>query len=134
MRHIVIFTLIALTTKSVFAETIRDVTKNVVMRSPYQIQVCEDKAVNGDKTADTLKGAIIGGVIGNNVTKNVDNGAAVGALLGGIMGHATSSSNAVIQPVCNVETRYNEEIVQRYMYSVVTFIYEGREYNLQFTK
>ena len=62
-----------------------DVTKQVINRTPYEVEVCTERAVSGDKTKDTLTGAMIGGAIGNNVTKNVDNGGAVGALIGGIL-------------------------------------------------
>ena len=65
-----------------FAETVQDVNKTVVNRVPYNVEVCTNQSVGGDKSGDMLKGAIIGGLIGNNVTKNVDNGGAVGAILG----------------------------------------------------
>ena len=81
-----------------------------------------------------LEGAIIGGVIGNNVTKNVDNGGAVGALLGGIIGHNKSNATGGTQRVCNVQTRYNEEVVEVYSHSVVTFYHNGRQYSLRFQK
>ena len=85
-------------------------------------------------TGDTLKGAIIGGIIGNNVTKNVDNGGAVGALLGGIIGHNNSNATGGVQRVCNIQTRYNEEVVEVYSHSVVTFYHNGRQYKLRFQK
>ena len=55
----------------------------------------------GDKTADTLKGAIIGGVIGNNVG-DVDNGGAIGAIIGGMLGH----NNSNVTEVRNEYVRY----------------------------
>ena len=64
---------------------ITDHYKTVISQTSYNVEVCRDVSVSGDKTGDALAGAIIGGIIGNNVTKNVDNGAAVGALLGGII-------------------------------------------------
>ena len=132
--HKIIIVAIAVFISAAAAETIRDVNKNVVIRQPYQIEVYADKAVSGDKTSDTLKGALVGGAIGNNITKNLDNGATVGALLGGILAHNASKAVGGTKTVCNVETRYNEQIEQRYVYSIVTFMYEGREYNLQFVK
>lgn len=134
MYKIIITTIAVFISAAAAAETVQDVNKNVVIRQPYQIEVCADKAVSGDKTSDTLKGALVGGAIGNNITKNLDNGAAVGALLGGILAHNASKAVGGTKTVCNVETRYNEQIEQRYVYSIVTFMYEGREYNLQFVK
>ena len=119
---------------SAMAETVQDFNKTVVNRVPYNVEVCTNRAVSGDKTGDTLKGAIIGGIIGNNVTKNVDNGAAVGALLGGIIGHNSSNATGGMQRVCEVQTRYNEEIIEVYSHSVVTFYHNGRQYSLRFQK
>ena len=64
---------------SAYAETVQDFNKTVINRVPYNVEVCTNQTVGGDKTGDMLKGAIIGGIIGNNVTKNVENGGAVGA-------------------------------------------------------
>jgi len=116
------------------AETVTDVNKTVILKKPYQVEVCTDRHVSGDKSGDMLKGAIIGGIIGNNVTKNVDNGGAVGALLGGMIGHNNSKATGGTRTVCSVETRYNEERRTVYSHSVVTFNHNGRQYSLQFTK
>jgi len=116
------------------AETVTDVNKTVILKKPYQVEVCTDRHVSGDKSGDMLKGAIIGGLIGNNVTKNVDNGGAVGALLGGMIGHNNSKATGGTRTVCSVETRYNEERRTVYSHSVVTFNHNGRQYSLQFTK
>lgn len=119
---------------SAMAETVQDFNKTVVNRVPYNVEVCTNRAVSGDKTGDTLKGAIIGGIIGNNVTKNVENGGAVGALLGGIIGHNNSDATGGTRRVCNIQTRYNEEVVEVYSHSVVTFYHNGRQYSLRFQK
>ena len=116
------------------AESVRDYNKTVVNRVPYNVEVCTNQTVGGDRTGDALTGAIIGGIIGNNVTKNVDNGGAVGALLGGIIGHNKSNATGGTQRVCNVQTRYNEEVVEVYSHSVVTFYHNGRQYKLRFQK
>src|SRR5210317_1154285 len=71
---------------------INDHYKTIIEQKPYTVEICKDVVVSGDKTKDTLMGAIIGGAIGNNVTKNVDNGGAVGALLGGIIAHNNSDA------------------------------------------
>ena len=64
---------------SAYAETVQDFNKTVINRVPYNVEVCTNQTVGGDKSGDMLKGAIIGGVIGNNVG-DVDNGGAIGAL------------------------------------------------------
>lgn len=115
------------------AETTQDHYKTVINKKPYQVEICEDVAVSGDKTADVLTGAIIGGAIGNNI-KGEKNGGAIGAILGGMLGHANSSATGGIKRQCVVETRYNEESVEVYSHSTVTFTHEGRTYTLRFTK
>jgi len=123
-----------LASTSAMAESVQDFNKTVVNRVPYNVEVCTNQSYGGDRTGDTLKGAIIGGIIGNNVTKNVDNGGAVGALLGGIIGHNNSNATGGTRRVCNVQTRYNEEVVEVYSHSVVTFYHNGRQYSLRFQK
>ena len=116
-----------------FAETVQDFNKTVINRVPYNVEVCTNQTVSGDKTADTLKGAIIGGVIGNNVG-DVDNGGAIGAIIGGMLGHKNSNATGGTKRVCEVQTRYNEESVTIYSHSVVTFYHEGKQYKLRFQK
>ena len=123
-----------LASTSAMAESVQDFNKTVVNRVPYNVEVCTNQSYGGDKTGDALKGAIIGGIIGNNVTKNVENGGAVGALLGGIIGHNNSNATGGTRRVCNVQTRYNEEVIEVYSHSVVTFYHNGRQYKLRFQK
>ena len=89
---------------SAYAETVQDYNKQVINRVPYNVEVCTNQSVGGDKSGDMLTGAIIGGIIGNNVTKNVDNGGAVGALLGGMLGHSNSKATGGTRQVCNRNT------------------------------
>ena len=118
---------------SAYAETVQDFNKTVINRVPYNVEVCTNQTVGGDKTADTLKGAIIGGVIGNNVG-DVENGGAIGAIIGGMLGHNNSNATGGTKRVCEVQTRYNEESVTIYSHSVVTFYHEGKQYKLRFQK
>ena len=115
------------------AETVTDVTKQVINKTPYQVEVCTDQQVSGDKTADAMIGAIIGGALGNNI-KGEENGGAIGAVLGAMAGHANSNATGGTRRVCNVETRYNEEVVTIYSHSIVSFVHEGKQYQLQFKK
>ena len=122
-----------LASTSAMAETVQDFNKTVINRVPYNVEVCTNQSVGGDKSGDMLKGAIIGGIIGNNVG-DVKNGGALGAVLGGMIGHNNSNATGGTQRVCNVQTRYNEESVTVYSHSVVTFYHEGRQYKLRFQK
>jgi|TARA_B110000977_G_scaffold129583_1_gene165241 uncharacterized protein YcfJ len=113
---------------------VTDNYKEVINRIPYNVEICTNVNVPGDKTGDTLKGAIIGGVIGNNVTKNVDNGGAIGALIGGLFGHNSSNATGGTRRQCSVETRYNEEYQTVYADSVITFELDGQRYSVRFAK
>ena len=113
---------------------VKDHYKTVINKQPYEVQVCTDRTVSGDKSGDMLTGAIVGGIIGNNVTKNVENGGAVGALLGGIIGHNNSKAKSGTARFCTVETRYNESQAEVYSHSTVRFTHNGRSYSLRFTK
>ena len=115
------------------AETVVDVTKQIINKTPYQVEVCYDQQVSGDKTGDAIKGAIIGGLLGNNI-KGEKDGGAIGAVIGGMLGHANSNAVGGTKRVCNVETRYNEEVVTVYSHSIVSFVHEGKEYQLKFQK
>jgi len=134
MKNVLTLTaIIAVMTTTVNAETVIDVTKKVINKTPYQVEVCYDQQVSGDKTGDAIKGAIIGGLLGNNI-KGEQDGGAIGAVIGGMLGHANSNATGGTRRVCNVETRYNEEVVTVYSHSIVSFVYEGKEYQLKFQK
>jgi len=122
-----------LVTTPATAETVVDVTKQVINKTPYQVEVCYDRQVSGDKTGDAIKGAIIGGLLGNNI-KGEQDGGAIGAVIGGMLGHANSNATSGTRRVCNVETRYNETVATVYSHSIVSFAHEGKEYQLQFKK
>ena len=97
---------------SAYAETVQDFNKTVINRVPYNVEVCTNQTVGGDKTGDMLKGAIIGGMLGHN----------------------NSNATGGTKRVCEVQTRYNEESVTIYSHSVVTFYHEGKQYKLRFQK
>ena len=85
---------------------VSDHYKTVIERDAYNVEVCYNENVSGDKTGDTLKGAIIGGIIGNNVG-NVENGGALGAVICGMLGHNNSQATGGTKRVCRMETRFN---------------------------
>jgi uncharacterized protein YcfJ len=123
------------TVETRLAQTVRgtvvDEYKKIIRRTPYTVEVCTEGQV-GDKTADTLLGALIGGAIGNNVTKNLPDGGTAGAIIGGFIGNMKSSQN--VGPVCQRVTRYNENTETIYSHSIITFSINGRQHRLKYTK
>ena len=113
---------------------IQDHYMSVVQQVTYSVEVCKKVRVSGDKTSDTLTGAIIGGIIGNNVTKDLPDGGTAGAILGGILGHMNSDAKSEIKKVCNIETRYEEVQKKIYSHSTITFWSGGKQYTLKFKK
>ena len=125
------FTFIA---NSVTADTqVQDHYKNIIYKTPSQVEVCYDRQVSGDKTGDAIKGAIIGGILGNNI-KGEKDGGAIGAIIGGMLGHSNSGAIGGTKRVCQVETRYSEESRRVYSHSTISFIYEGKSYSVNFKK
>lgn len=116
-----------------FGAEITDHNKTVINQTPYTVEVCKDVNVSGDKTGDTLKGAIIGGILGNNI-KGEENGGAIGAVLGGMLGHANSDSTRGTRRQCTVETRYKEDRTLIYSHSTIEFYHNGKKYTLRFKK
>ena len=125
------FTFIA---NSVKADTqVQDHYKNIIYKTPSQVEVCYDRQVSGDKTGDALKGAIIGGILGNNI-KGEKDGGAIGAIIGGMLGHSNSTATGGTQRHCVMETRYKETSARVYSHSTITFSYEGRTHTVNFQK
>ena len=112
---------------------VQDHYKNIIYKTPSQVEVCYDRNVSGDKTGDALKGAIIGGILGNNI-KGEKDGGAIGAIIGGMLGHSNSGAIGGTKRVCQVETRYSEESKRVYSHSTISFIYEGKSYRVNFKK
>ena len=128
------FMLVVFNIVPVFADTqVQDHYKSVIHKTPDVVEVCYDRSVSGDKTGDTIKGALLGGILGNNVG-NIENGGALGAVIGGMLGHNNSNKTAGVQRQCRTEIRYNENSRTIYSHSHIEFWYEGRKYNLKFTK
>ena len=112
---------------------IQDHYKTIIDQKPYHVEVCKNVSVDGDKSGDMLRGAIIGGIIGNNVG-DIENGGALGAVLGGMFGHNNSNATGGTKRVCNTEVRYNEERQTIYSHSTIRFMTNGKYYTLTFKK
>lgn len=112
---------------------VQDHEKAIIKKTPYEVEVCSERTISGDKTADTLKGAILGGVIGNNI-KGEENGGAIGAIIGGMLGHSNSNADGGTQLVCNKSTRYKETMETIYSHSTISFTYQGKSYTVRFKK
>ena len=121
------FTFIANSVKA--DTTVQDHYKNIIYKKPSQVEVCYEGS--GDKTGDTLLGAIIGGAIGQNITKDLPDGATAGAIIGGILGNQNSTASGNI---CRTETRYTEQSKTVNSHSTITFVYEGKQYSVNFKK
>ena len=138
MKHLTLgaigFVAFCFVANSVKADTtVQDHTKTVIKRTPFNVEVCSEVNVQGDKTKDTLLGAIIGGAIGQNITKDLPDGATAGAIIGGILGNQNSTINGK-QMRCRTMTRYKESRDTMSSHSTITFIYEGKQYKLNFKK
>ena len=84
----------------------QDQYKTVINKKPYSVEVCTQG--NGKTDLENfITGALIGGAL--NTEKNKGN-------------------------QCVTETRYEEERVQVYSHTTVTFDYQGRQYTLNFKK
>ena len=106
--------------------------KTVINQRPFTVEVCKEVAVSGDKTGDTLRGAIIGGIIGHQIDH--DKGAKAGAVIGGLIGHDKSDAVGGTRTQCHTETRYQEETTTVYSHSTVTFWDGGQEFTLRFQR
>ena len=115
------------------SQTAQDHYTSVIQKEPYYVEVCKDVTVSGDKTGDTLKGAIIGGIIGNNVG-DVENGGAIGAIIGGVIGNNNSDAKGGVVTQCRTEKRFNEVVKQVYSHSTIRFMHDGRWYTVKFQK
>ena len=70
-----------------------------------------------------------GGGIVNNNTGNILGG----AIIGGILGNQNSTVGGK-QMRCRTMSRYKESMETMYSHSTITFIYEGKQYSLNFKK
>ena len=121
--------------------TVIDTYKTVIKQIPYRVEVCQDRVQPaGDGSAtNELMGALFGGAIGNTMGKGDGKDAMTlfGALMGASLAHDDELANnpgTRTVTVCEVQTRYEEEVSEVYSHSTITFRLEGRNYSLDFVK
>lgn len=126
---------------SIQSGSVIDTYKTVIKQIPYRVEVCQDKiqpAGDGSATNE-LVGALFGGAIGNSFGKGDGKDAMTlfGALMGASLAHDDELANnpgTRTVTVCDVQTRYEEEVSEVYSHSTITFRLEGRNYSLDFLK
>jgi len=146
-KLLAIFTVILLSTsamadqRSVSSATVTDHYKNVIKQTPYNVEVCKQVQTGSNYTnsaTNELFGAILGGAIGNQFGNGDGKDAMTifGALLGASMANDQQNAQGPIRntTVCNVETRYQETVTKVYSHSTITFVSNGRRYNVDFKK
>lgn len=130
------FVVLMLLATNVFAATdvvVEDYYRTETVYDPYSEQVCREVVVGGDRTKDTVKGAVIGGAIGNAIGKNTESTAA-GIIIGGMIGHHDSDAVPHVRMSCTTETKYRTSTNKIYDYSTVTFTQNGKRYTARFVK
>lgn len=146
MKKLIALFTIALSMSTMAATSIQsgsviDTYKTVIKQIPYRVEVCQDKiqpAGDGSATNE-LVGALFGGAIGNSFGKGDGKDAMTlfGALMGASLAHDDELANnpgTRTVTVCDVQTRYEEEVSEVYSHSTITFRLEGRNYSLDFLK
>lgn len=113
---------------------VQDVYTEIRQDTPYTVQECVMVRDSGNAAGGALTGMIIGGLLGKGATGD-DGGAAAGAVIGGLIGADRGAQNSGgLQERCTEVTRYRSGYQTVYDYSVITFTFEGRSYELTFIK
>jgi uncharacterized protein YcfJ len=138
MNKLIVAGVVTLMSTSAMAETITDHFKSVIEQTPYRVEVCKDVVIQGKTDqGSAIIGGLIGGLIGNQVGKGGGKAAAtgIGAMTGAIIGSSNNKTTpSTTQRQCQIETRYEETQREVYSHSTVTFMYNGKQQRLQFTK
>ena len=129
------------TSAGAVAETVTDHYKSVIEQTPYRVEVCQDRVQHsGDGSAtNELVGALFGGAIGNSFGKGDGKDAMTlfGALMGASLAHDEEVANGQgsrVVTVCDVQTRYEEEVSEVYSHSTIVFYVDSKRYSLNFKK
>ena len=115
--------------------------KTIIKQIPYRVEVCQDRVQPaGDGSAtNELVGALFGGAIGNSFGKGDGKDAMTlfGALMGASIAHDEELKNnpgTKTVTVCDVQTRYEEEVSEVYSHSTIVFYVDDKRYSLNFKK
>ena len=138
MKKLIVAGIVTLMSTSAMAETVTDHYKEIIEQIPYRVEVCKDVVIQGKTDqGSAIIGGIIGGVIGNQFGKGGGKAAAtgIGAMTGAIIGgNNNKTTPSTTQRQCQMETRYEETAREVYSHSIVTFMYNGKQQVLRFTK
>ena len=146
MKKLIALFTIAVSTATMAATPIdrgvvTDTYKKVIKQIPYRVEVCQDRVQPaGDGSAtNELVGALFGGAIGNQFGNGDGKDAMTlfGALMGASLAHDEEVKNGQgsrVVTVCDVQTRYEEEVSEVYSHSTVVFYVDGKHYSLNFKK
>jgi len=146
MKKLIALFTIAVSTATMAATPIdrgvvTDTYKTVIKQIPYRVEVCQDRVQPaGDGSAtNELVGALFGGAIGNQFGNGdgKDVMTLFGALMGASLAHDEEVKNGQgsrVVTVCDVQTRYEEEVSEVYSHSTVVFYVDGKHYSLNFKK
>lgn len=138
MNKLIVAGVLTLMSTSAMAETVTDHFKSIIEQTPYRVEVCKDVVIQGKTDqGGAIIGGIIGGVIGNQFGKGGGKAAAtgIGAMTGAILGgNNNKTTPSTTQRQCQIETRYEETAREVYSHSIVTFMYNGKQQVLRFTK
>jgi len=117
--------------KSVWIEDVYDERRE---SDPYTVRECFMVREEGNAAGGALAGMIIGGLIGKGATGD-DGGAAAGAIIGGLIGADKGAQNdGLLREKCTEVIRYKESVRTIYNYSIIRFVYQGKQYELTFIK
>ena len=138
MNKLIVAGVLTLMSTSAMAETVTDHFKSIIEQTPYRVEVCKDVVIQGKTDqGSAIIGGLIGGVIGNQFGKGGGKAAAtgIGAMTGAILGgNNNKTTPSTTQRQCQIETRYEETAREVYSHSIVTFMYNGKQQVLRFTK
>ena len=138
MNKLIVAGVLTLMSTSAMAQTVTDHFKSIIEQTPYRVEVCKDVVIQGKTDqGSAIIGGILGGVIGNQFGKGDGKTAmtGIGAMTGAILGgNNNKSTPSTTQRQCQIETRYEESQRQVYSHSIVTFMYNGKQQTLRFTK
>jgi uncharacterized protein YcfJ len=130
---LVTLTSIALADTPVKEYVVEDHFRVETILHPYYIEECTERYVGGDKTGDTMSGAVIGAGIGNALGKDTE-ATLAGALIGGLIGHNKSNARPYYKKECKQVQKMQRSERKVYSHSTIKFTHQGKTYFESFDK